>query len=59
MSAEADSPRYQDVDVQNPVVQTAIRNMVKMGSSNHEIVKRVGMPHEVVESIRKRMESEK
>lgn len=59
MAAEVSSPRHQEVDVQSPVIQSSIRNMVKAGKDNAEIVKRIGMPHEVVESVRKRMESEK
>lgn len=58
MASDVSSPKFQDVDVQNPTIQGAIRNMVKAGADNREIVKRIGMPHEVVNSVRKRMESE-
>ena len=59
MSAEVNSPKFQEVDVQNPTVRGAIRNMVKDGASDHQIVKVAGMPAEVIRSERKRIENEK
>ena len=45
-------PEFQEVDVQNPVIQSAIRNMIKNGDDNARIVRVVGMPHEVVQAAR-------
>ena len=59
MGAEVNNPQFQEVDVQNPTVRGAIRNMIKDGASNEQIIRVVGMPGEVVRSERQRMENEK
>jgi len=52
-------PEYQGVDVQHPRIKEYVQNMIKQEKSNVEIVKVVGMPHEVVEQIRRDMKRNK
>lgn len=46
---------YQGVDVQHPRIKEYVENLTKMGKKKEEIVKIVGVPHEVVESIQRQV----
>lgn len=48
--------KYQGVDLTNPRIKEYAKNMIKNGEKNEQIAKVVGIPHEVVESIRKDVE---
>ena len=41
--------RYNGVDVDHPTIVSTIKKMVEEGKPKSEIVRVVGMPHEVVE----------
>lgn len=47
--------QYQGVDVQHPRIVEAIKVLAKQGKSTQEIAKVVGMPHEVVDSVKREM----
>lgn len=42
---------YGGVDVQHPRIVEAIRVLAKQGKTTQQIVKIVGMPHEVVQAV--------
>ena len=46
--------KYQGVDVDHPKIVEYIKNMVKKGEKRETIV-RVGVPHEVVESVERQV----
>ena len=50
---------YAGVDVQHPRIKEYVENLTKMGKKREEIVKIVGVPHEVVESIQTRLKNQK
>ena len=50
-----ETPTYQGVHVDHPTIVDAIKNLVKQGRRREDIVRIVGMPHEVVQSVEQRM----
>lgn len=57
MSAEAQ--KYKGVSVDNPRIVEYSKNMIKGGSSDEQISRVVGMPVEVIQSIRRDVERSK
>ena len=49
--------KYQGVDVQHPRIVEAIQVLAKQGKSTDEIARVVGMPHEVVDSVKRQKKS--
>lgn len=47
-------PEYNGVDVEHPSVVNSIKQMLKDGRKKEDIMRVVGVPHEVVESVAKR-----
>lgn len=48
--------KYKGVDLTDPRIKEYAKNMIKEGERNEKIAEVVGIPHEVVESIRKDIE---
>lgn len=46
-------PEHNELDVEHPRIAEYTKNMIRQGRSVEEIVKVVGMPHEVVERYKR------
>jgi hypothetical protein len=51
-------PKSGGVDVDHPEIKAAVRELARQGMNNENIVKRVGVHHEVVDTLRYRIKQE-
>lgn len=54
--ATVEGPRYKGVDLGNPIIEDYIKNMIKNGDRNKRICEVIGVPMEIVEKVRIRVE---
>jgi len=52
----AEPQRHRDVRVNHPSIVSTIQNMIRQGRRTDEIMRVVGMPQEVINNIRQKME---
>lgn len=52
-------PKYNGVDVDHPRIVEATKNLIKQGKRREEVMKIIGMPHEVIQRIEREVKDKR